>query len=222
MTATIALWYLITPYASLDTIVAHQAQLREWVKTHPMATLSAALLAYVLLSLVPGLTGKAIVAGWLLGFVGGLVVVNCGLTVAAIIMFLLSRHLLRETMKRKLGWISKRLDRGLRESDGSYLLVLRLLHAPFTVMNYAVGTTNTGLRRFWWTTQLGILPGNIAFVLAGASLPSLDVLKRQGIWSLVNIPLLASLTAIGLLPVVARWIARRCDVPVEEDQCDER
>ncbi|MEX0819800.1 MAG: VTT domain-containing protein, partial [Pirellulaceae bacterium] len=144
-----------------------------------------------------------------LGFLPGLLVVNVGLTIAAVIMFLLSRYLVRDAVYSRLGWFIERLNRGLRAGQGGYLLILRLLHAPFTLTNYAVGTTNVGVRQFWWTTQLGLLPGNIAFVLAGASLPSLRELAQQGPWAFVNMPLLIGLTLIGLLPIVIRWGIKR-------------
>ena len=206
--------YLSKGFVSLEPLVRHEQWLRETVAEHQLISLCLAMAAYILLTLVPGLTGKSIAVGWLLGFLPGLIVVNLGLTAAAVSMFLLSRHLIRDVVLRKLAWLLRPLEKAplekaLRSSPCSYLLALRLFHAPFTVTNYALGTTRISLRDFWWTTQLGLLPGNIAFVLAGASLPSLSEIQQEGVWSFVNLPLLASLTIISLLPLATLWRVER-------------
>lgn len=214
------LGHLARPFVSLDAANACEQWLREATLRQPVIAVGIAFVAYVLLTLIPGLAGKSVVFGWLLGFLPGLLVVNGGLTVAALIMFLLSRHLLRDAVECRFGWFIERLNRSLCERGSSYLLLLRLLHAPFTVTNYAAGATDIPLRRFWWTTQFGLLPGNVAFVLAGASLPSLNELAERGLWSFVNLPLFIGLTLMGLLPVTFHWFAggRR---PFRHEVCGE-
>lgn len=194
---------------TLETLIANELWLREALAARPVRGLAAAMAVFTVLSMIPGLAGKSVVCGWLLGFLEGLFVVNCGLTIAALVAFLISRYLLRDIVQEKLDWFMRRLRRRLRNNDSMFLLTLRLLHAPFSVTNYAVGATDVGVRRFWWTTQLGLLPGNVAFVFAGASLPSLQQLQVEGIWSIVNVPLLVGLTAVGFVPVVIRWAVHR-------------
>jgi len=202
----LVLWRVLT----LETLMAHEAWLREMLRLRPISGLAVALVAFVVLSLIPGLAGKSVICGWLLGFLRGLVIVNFGLTIAALAGFFISRYCLRDFVRSKLDWFMRRLRvRHLHDSDGTFLLTLRLLHAPFTVTNYAVGATDVSVRRFWWTTQVGMLPSNIAYVLAGASLPSLKDLESRGIVSVVNVPLLIGLTLAGLAPLAIRWAVRR-------------
>jgi len=208
---TVGLCFVFREYLALETLIAREAWLRDAMDSRPVRTVAIAFVVYIVLSLIPGLAGKSVVFGWLLGFWKGLVVVNCGLTIAALTAFLISRHLIRDVVRDKLGWFMIRLRRRMRENDGTFLLTLRLLHAPFSVVNYAVGATDVTTRRFWWTTQLGLLPGNIAFVLAGASLPSLRELQEQGMWSIVNVPLLVGLTVVGFVPLAIRWAVHQLE-----------
>ncbi len=209
LVGAIGLWLALRHYVGLETLVAHERWLREAIDARPIRAFAISFVVYIVMSLIPGLAGKSVVFGWLLGFVQGLIVVNFGLTVAAIAGLLLSRYLLRDLVEEHLSWFMLRLRRRTRPVDSTFLLTLRLLHAPFSVVNYALGATDVSVKRFWWTTQLGVLPGNIAFVLAGASLPSLRQLQEQGIWSIVNLPLLAGLTAAGFAPIVVRWAVQR-------------
>ena len=206
---TCGLYLALRPYVSLEALIAQEAWLRGAMNSKPIRTVAIAFVVYTLISLIPGLTGKSVVCGWLLGFTKGLIVTNFGLTIAALVAFFVSRYLIRDSVQRQLGWFIQRLDGGLHRSGVTYLLTLRLLHAPFTVTNYTIGATDVSVWRFWWTTQFGLLPGNIAFVLAGASIPSLRQLGEHGIWSIVNVPLLIGLTVIGFLPVAIRWAVQR-------------
>lgn len=203
---------------SFDELVRYEQQLRRLVGNHPVASFAAGLLIYVAASLVPGTTGKALLFGWLFGFWPGLVLVNCGLTTAAVIAFLISRRLCCEAVHARWGPTVSRIDAALLREGPFYLLMLRLLHAPYTLTNYAAGATAVRLRTFWWTTQLGLIPGNVAFVLAGARVPSLGDLA-QSPWDLVNVPLLLALSATVLLPVAVRRAVRwrRSDAGVDRD-----
>ena len=94
----------------------------------------------------------------------------------------------------------------MKDDGALYLLTLRLAHAPFSIMNYAAGAgTDVSFRTFWWTTQLGLLPGNIVFVFAGTRLPSLEALVRRGPLSLLDGPMIIALAATVFLP----WLARK-------------
>jgi len=218
--ASLGMWFVLRHYLALETLVEHEARLRDMANAQPIRIVAISLVTYVLLSLVPGLAGKSVVCGWLLGFAKGLFVVNVGLTLAALVAFLVSRYLIRDAIRTHVGWFLQRLRRGIHDDeDYLFLLTLRLFHAPYTLVNYAIGATEVSARRFWWTTQLGLLPGNIALVLAGASLPSLEQLGQQGLWSVVNIPLLAGLTAVGFLPLASRWLFQRTFHKTRHDTC---
>jgi len=204
-------------YLTLHKLIEHEEQLRQFVVDHPLVAPITGFVVYVFLSLVPGTAGKSIVYGWLFGFWWALVQVNLGLTISATTIFLFSRYMFRDVIQEKFGYYLLRLNEALRR-DGPYLvLMLRLLHAPYTFVNYAMGATPLRTRTFWWTSQLGMLPGNVLFVLAGTQLPTLKQLEREGVHSVFTPTVVISFLALALFPVAVRFVLRRFFPRAEND-----
>ncbi|GAA5504706.1 TVP38/TMEM64 family protein [Novipirellula caenicola] len=194
---------------SLDPIFEREDALRSYVQQHPIWSPISGFAIYLALSLVPGTPGKSIVYGWLFGFWIGLVISSTALTIAAVINFLIVRYLLRSVVEAKLSKIIEAIDRAISRNGGSYLLSLRLVHAPYSLVNYASGATAVPVTTFAWTTWVGMLPGTIVFVLAGSQLPTLRTMAQQGVWSIVDLKLLGLLSLFALLPIGTRWALRR-------------
>lgn len=201
----------------LDDLIARETAVRDVIGAHPATGLAIGLVVYVALSLIPGTAGKAIVAGWLYGFVGALVIVNIGLTIAAVITFLLSRFLFRELVVSRSGLYLRRIERALQREGVYVVLVLRLMHAPFSFTNYLLGATGMRTFGFWWSTQLGMLPGNAVFVYAGSQLPSLEVALRQGPSSVWSTELIAAFAIIATFPLLVRVLIKRYFATTESD-----
>lgn len=212
-----AVFLLCAAYGAIwdwNALVAHESQLRSRIRECPVKGALCGFVVYTLLCFVPGAGGKSLVMGWLFGFWSALVQVNFGLTIAALTTFWVSRHLIYEAVHRRLGRRVAQLDQAMTVDGPFYLFAMRVLHAPYTITNYALGATSIRSRDFWWATQLGMIPGNVLFVYAGASCPSLSELSQRGIWSILNAPLLLAATAIALAPLLARqgwrkWRQRR-------------
>lgn len=192
----------------LSWIVDHEQILRQRVASNPITSWCVGLLIYFAISLIPGTGGKSVVFGWLFGFWQALLIVELGLTGAAVVSFLLGRFFLSAVIHRK--WEERLQSIGRRYAyDGAfYLLVLRLAHAPFTLVNYGAGATKIPLYSFCWTTLLGILPGAIVFTFAGTRIPSLRIVAERGVLSLIDLPLFAALLATALMPFFLRLLAR--------------
>jgi uncharacterized membrane protein YdjX (TVP38/TMEM64 family) len=197
---------LASRYSSLDWFVRNDRWLRTTIQSRPFQASMIAFAAYMLLSLVPGLAGKSIVVGWLFGMVKGVVIVNVALVTAGIIAFLLSRHFLKSAVQSRFGVYLRAIQKRVEQDGAMYLLTLRLAHAPFSFLNYAAGAaTDIPVRTFWWTTQVGLLPGNLVFVYAGTRLPTLEELVASGPLSLLDGPLIAALSGTVFVP----WLVRR-------------
>ncbi len=193
-------------YTSVDLLVESDAMLRQTIRSRPIASCAIGFIAYVLVSLIPGTGGKSIVLGWFFGLLAGVVIVNGALVLAAIITFVVVRVCFHELVRNRLGARLKPL-RDRMEHDGAfYLITLRMAHAPFTIMNYTVAAgTDVPLRTFWWTTQLGLLPGNIVFVFAGTRLPTLEELIQAGPLGVLDGPMIAALLSTVFVP----WMIRK-------------
>ncbi len=193
----------------LQWLVDREQALRQAVETAPLLSWILGLAVYILLSLVPGTAGKSVVCGWLFGLWPAVLMVNIGLTATAVLSFLLARFVFAKFVLR--GWHDKmRILNGWFQREGAFaLLALRMVHAPFTVVNYCAGATRIPLRTFWWTTHLGILPGTLVFTFAGTRIPSLKEVVLLGPWALLDGPLLAALGFTAAVPFVVRLAMRR-------------
>jgi uncharacterized membrane protein YdjX (TVP38/TMEM64 family) len=211
--AVVSLYWIFREHATLERLIEQESRLRGWVSDFPVASVAIGFVIYVASSLVPGTLGKAVVYGWLFGFWIGLLVVNVALTLAAVVTFLTIRYAFQDYAHAKLGKLIRRVDEALLRHGSLYLLSLRLVGAPYTLTNYVAGATAVPTWTFFWTTQLGMFPANVAFVLAGSQLPSLRQMVRQSPWSLVDLPLLIGLSVAVLLPVGMRWAIQRWRLP---------
>ena len=207
--AVVAIGISVQYLPSLNWIVDREISIRKQIAQAPVGSWIVGLLLYFGLSLLPGTAGKSIVFGWLFGFVAALILVEIGLTAAAVLCFLLGRFVVKQIVHRRwqirLRMISQRFDQ-----DGAFFLLwLRLAHTPFTLVNYGAGATNIPLVTFWWTTHVGILPATIVFTFLGSRIPNVRTVVEQGAWAIVDPPLLLVLTATALLPMFFSPLGRK-------------
>ena len=205
---------LASRYTSMGWFLNNERWLLAAIRANPVRSHLIAFFVYLLASLVPGTAGKSIVLGWLFGLISGVIIVNCALVAAAMATFLLCRFYLQAAVRARFGPYLRPIQQRMRDNGALYLLTLRLAHAPFSIMNYAAGAgTEVPLRTFWWTTQIGLLPGNIVFVFAGTRLPSLEALVRRGPLSLIDGPMIVALAATVFLPWFFRKMIRLMSPP---------
>jgi uncharacterized membrane protein YdjX (TVP38/TMEM64 family) len=100
-------------------------------------------------------------------------------TIGAIIVFLIARSALGETLAARVGpWLSK-LRQGFQEDAFNYLLFLRLVPVfPFWLVNLAPALLGVSLSTYALATAIGIIPGSFAYSIAGEGLDIL-ILAQQ-------------------------------------------
>lgn len=199
------LGYFTREAGSLNWLIENEDRTRTFVREHPWQSWMMGLGAYVLFSLIPGTSGKSVVWGWIFGFWPAVLIVDIGLTTAAMTSFLAARYLMRDIVRGRFHSVVQRIDESLDKDAAFYLIMIRLAHVPFTLVNYAAGATSVPTRTFVWTTALGLVPGTMVFVFVGTRIPTLAAIAEKGVWQLVD-PLLAGLLAATVVfPVLMRW-----------------
>ena len=201
-------------YANADWLMTHELDLRNTIDAHPIQSWFCGLAVYTLLSLIPGTGGKSIACGWMFGLTGGVLMVEIGLTAAAAIEFSVSRKWLRESVSRVWGRRATHLARRIEANAAVLMLTLRFAHAPYTLTNFVAGTTKIPLRTFWWTTQLGVLPGTIIFVFAGTQIPTLSDVATQGVWTVIDHRMVLAFAAVALVPWTIKLLLQRFFKPL--------
>lgn len=218
-------------YLSLKTVGLNYEALKALVSENWLFAILAYATAYIVvvaLSLPGGLI-MTLTGGLLFGWLVGAMVTVVAATIGATIVFLIAKTSLGESMAAKAGpWVEK-LRHGFQENALSYLLFLRLVPAfPFFVVNLAPALLGVPLSTYVIGTFLGIIPGTIAFSVAGAGLasvieaqnkshqaclaanpgnPAVDCPYAIDASALVTTELLAAFTALGviaLLPIALK------------------
>lgn len=94
-------------------------------------------------------------------------------TLGGTVLFLVARSTFGAALADRAGSTIQGLKAGFRENAFSYMLFLRLVPAfPFVVVNLAAAVLGVPLRTYVLGTALGIIPGTLAYSVAGTSLGS--------------------------------------------------
>ncbi len=207
-TLLICIGFWVCRTFSAEQVARHELELRQTIQAWPLISVFVGFVASYLASLIPGTSGKSILMGWLFGVYLGVGLCITALTTAALTSFSLSRFVLREAIESRWHMPVKLMNERVTRDGAFYLLTLRMLHVPYTLVNYLSGASRIPMSTFAWTTAVGMLPGTVVFVLLGSSLPTLDEFLAGGARSLLDPWLLLALIASGFLPITMRWVFR--------------
>lgn len=216
----LVLGWIVHQYVSLEELVARETSVRQYIALNPLSAFFYGFGVYMMLALVPGTGGKAIVWGWLFGFWQAVLIVTVGLSIAAMIIFELSRYLFREAVERRYVRFLAIMNRHLKKEGAFYLLTLRMAHAPFSIVNPVSGASRVRTWTFFWTTVIGLLPANVIWAYVGLRLPSLAELAEHGPGTFIDLPLIAALVFCAMLPALVRWGISHFGIPATPGEHD--
>jgi len=148
-------------------------------------------------------------AGAIFGTLAGSALVSFGSSIGATVSFLTARYLLRGFIEDRFAFAAARVNRGINEEGPYYLFGLRLVPIfPFFLINPVMGLTRLRAWTFYWVSQLGMLPGTVVYVNAGAQVGRIESLS-----GVLTPTLLGSFALLGIFPYLARqamgWLKRR-------------
>jgi uncharacterized membrane protein YdjX (TVP38/TMEM64 family) len=210
-------WY-ISHYVSLQELVYQEDRIRSVIALDPLRSFLVGFGIYTALSLVPGTGGKAIVYGWLFGFVQALTIVTVGLTLTALVIFSLSRYLFQASIENRYTSFVSLMNKHIEKEGAFYLLTLRMAHVPFSIVNPVSGASRVRTWTFFWTTVVGMFPINAIWIYVGIRLPSLRELANSGLGALIDLPLIVALVACAMLAPLIRWLVSHFGIPATENQ----
>jgi len=191
-------------YLTLSYIKASQERFALLYAQHRLMVILGYGVIYVLatsLSL-PGAVVLTLAGGALFGLWTGVLTVSFASSIGATLACIVSRFILRDWVQAKFGDKLKTVNAGIEKEGAFYLFTLRLIPIfPFWLINLVMGLTKMPLRRFYWTSQVGMLPGTIVYVNAGKELAKIESLS-----GVLSPGLIISFTVLGIFPIAAKKI----------------
>ena len=209
ITVAISAWvYLdLSSYLQLESIQQNIGDLRSWYADNPLLTGLIYFAVYVVATAlsVPGAVFLTLAGGALLGFWYGLLLISFASSIGATLAFLVSRTLLRDWVQAKFSRHLRPVNAGFEREGAFYLFSLRLVPiVPFVVINLVMGLLPISARRFYWVSQLGMLPATAIFVNAGTQLGQLD-----GLSGIVSPRLWLSFALLAIFPYLAKQLLKQ-------------
>jgi len=179
---------------------------QSWTAHHTALALAAFFLIYALFASLPlpVLTMMTLLAGALFGRTTGTAVAALAYTLGVTVSFLAARWLLRDRVRRNVGtWLGP-IERGIARDGPFYLLTLRLMPSvPFFLVNLLMALTPIRTRTYALVSWVGVLPMTFLYTGVGTELAAL-----QSPSDVLTVPLIASLVALAVAPLLARKLLR--------------
>ena len=189
-------------FLNLAYLKSQQASFAALYAERPALVIGAYALVYIVVFALALPVGAVmtLAGGALFGLIVGTVVVSFASSIGALLAFLASRYVLRDTVQSRFGARLAEVDKGIAKDGPYYLIALRLIPAlPPAAINLLFGLTKMRAWTFYWASQLGMLAGTVVYVLAGTQLAQIDTLR-----GIVNPGLIGAFVLLGLLPLVAK------------------
>lgn len=196
---------------TLRSLQTHHQALLDYCQQAPLQSAALFFAVYVLVTAlsVPGAAVLTLLGGALFGLWPGILLVSFASTLGATLAMLASRYLLRDWVQRRFAGPMHTVNDGVARSGAFYLFALRLMPLfPFFLVNLLAGVTTLGVRRYWWVSQAGMLPGAVVYLNAGHQLGQITSLR-----DILSPGVVFAFTLLGLLPLVTRWLFARVSRP---------
>ncbi|WP_292123895.1 FAD-dependent oxidoreductase [Mesorhizobium sp.] len=193
---------LVSGHLNVAEMANRLAAARGWISAH--SGLAALIFAAVYVAVtglsLPGATALTLIGGSLFGLWAGTLLVSSASVIGATTGMIIARYFLRDLIERRFPDVVAKVNRGIAADGARYLFALRLVPViPFFLVNLAMGLTRMPVRTFAWVSQLGMLPGTVAYVNAGRQLASIE-----SAGDILSPRILLAFAALAALPFAAK------------------
>lgn len=198
-----AFWYFdLGRYLTLPYIKDQQHKFSLLYAGNRLPVIAGYMIIYILVTSLslPGAAVMTLAGGALFGLWAGTLIASFASTIGATLACAASRFALRDWVQKRFGDRLRAVNEGVEREGAFYLFTLRLIPLlPFWLINLAMGLTKMSLIKFYWVSQLGMLPGTVVYVNAGKELAGIDSLS-----GILSPGLIFSFVLLGLFPLAAK------------------
>jgi len=199
--ALLALAAFTLPVAEWFTALA------EWIQANRGISWLVFMLVYILATvlILPG-SLLTLSAGFLFGLKLGFVIVSAASVIGACCAFLLGRYFARDWVSEKISGNAKfsALDNAVRDKGFVIVLLTRLSPVfPFSLLNYALGSTAVRFPNYALASWIGMMPGTLLYVWFGSAAQDLtEVFSGEAASGSSNWLLYVGLAATLVLTII--------------------
>ena len=161
-----------SPREWVDWLAEGRTDWRAWSENRPWLAASGFALFYaaaVTLSL-PGALWFTLAAGFLFGPVIAVPASLAGATLGATNIFLIAKGLAGRGFSDRFDGRAQKLVEGFRRGAFTWMIILRMVPAPFFAVNVAAALADIRLRDYVLGTLIGAIPATILYASLGSAL----------------------------------------------------
>jgi len=206
--AVVAWWALdLGQTFSLAGIKAQQGNVQQAFAEQPWLIALGFFVVYVIVTALslPAAGLLTLLGGAVFGLWTGTLIVSFASTCGATLAMLLSRTLLHDWVAQRYRSAYEKVNAGIDRDGAFYLFTLRLIaYVPFFAVNLVMGLTRMPAGRFFWVSQLGMLPGTVLYVYAGQQLGQIESLG-----DILSPGIAVAFALLAIFPWIARVFVER-------------
>lgn len=194
-------------YLTFSNLKDIQEDLSRLFQERPITVVLGYVGIYILISAmsIPGAEVLSIAGGAVFGLCAGTIIVSFASSFGALLGCMVARYAFRAWIEQIFRKKTVSINALLDEKGPYYLFILRLVPLfPFFIVNIAAGLTRIPLFKFYWVSQLGMLPASLVFVNAGSRL---QVMKSSA--DVLSPGVILSFALLALFPVAAKYLFDR-------------
>lgn len=194
-------------YLTLESLKSQQTQITTFYKQNQVFTLLVYFLVYVLTTALsfPGATILTLAGAAVFGLTTGTIIISFASTIGASLAFLGARFLFKDFVQNRFQKHLETINKGIEKEGEFYLFTLRLIPLfPFFLINLVMGLTPISLVKYFFVSQIGMLPGTIVYVFAGVKLSEIS-----SVGDILSLDILFAFGLIGLFPLIAKKIIEK-------------
>jgi len=183
---------------------SNQHNLMEYYSNNQILVLTSFFFIYVFTTAlsIPGATILTLAGAGIFGFWTSLILISFASTIGATLAFLSSRFLFKDFVQEKLGDKLLKINYGIEKEGSFYLFSMRLIPIfPFFMINLLMGLTPIKVSKYFWVSQLGMLPGSLIYVNAGVQLSEIKTTS-----DIISPDIIVSFVLLGAFPLAVKKV----------------
>ena len=146
-----------------------------------------------------------ILSGAIFGLTLGTIIASFSSTIGATICFLISRYIAKDFIQNKYKTQLLKFNEGFKKEGAFYLFAIRLTPIfPFFIVNIVMGLLQITTIKFYFISQIAMLPATLLYVYAGVQISTL-----KSISDITSPELLILLFLIGIFPILSKKLIDR-------------